>query len=155
MSARSARLTNRSSNVFKISSQNDRRPEISILELLKKHKGQNVRLVVYRGGRARKWGMIKDGSYAGQRYQLQRTYQVPATDKEVNAVFRGKQHEGWYWHFKTRSDDPDSYHLKVGDEIRIFPVQEIQPRRHRQRYRSGANHCLFEPIRNWGLTKYG
>ena len=154
-SARAQRLNNRSNNSVHITSQNDRRPEVSILELLKAHKGKHVRLVVYRGGRARKWGIIKEGSYRGQRYQLQRTYQLPNTDKEINTMFRGKHHEGLYWHYKMRSDCPNSYHLQIGDQIRVFPVHPVTPRRHRQRYRSGITHCLFEPMKNWGLAKYG
>ena len=50
--SRAERLARRKT-VINVSTEQDRRPEITILELLKAHKGPKVPLVVYRKGKAR------------------------------------------------------------------------------------------------------
>ena len=132
---------------------NLRDPSESILPLLKAHKGKTIMLQVYRSGKARKFGVIKGGSHRGERYSMRQVYTVPATDREVNAAFRGKAHEGWFWHWRTHSDDPDAYHLQAGDSVRVFPVEHLRPQRHRQRFASGLNHCVFHPILKWAESK--
>ena len=158
MQSRSARAKNRN-NVTHITGAktfhprkgwiNNRDPSISILPLLKQHKGQTILVQVYRNGKARKHGTIQGGDHAGERYSMRQIYQVPNTDKEINAAFRGKQHEGWFWLYHHGSDPEDGYHLQEGDTIRVFPVEHLRPQRNRQRFANGINHCVFQPILKW------
>lgn len=131
----------------------NRDPSESILPLLKQHKGKTILVQVYRNGKARKHGTIQGGDHAGERYSMRQIYQVPSTDKEINQAFRGKEHEGWFWHWRTHSDDPDAYHLQHNDTIRVFATTELRPQRHRQRFAAGINHCVFRPILEWAEAR--
>ena len=131
----------------------NRDPSESILPILKANKGKTILLQVYRKNKPRKFGVIQGGSHAGERYSMRQVYEVPSTDKEINAAFRGKQHEGWFWHWRTHSDDPDAYHLQAGDTIRVFPVEHLRPQRHRQRFANGISHCVFQPILQWAEAR--
>ena len=70
----------------------NRDPSESILPILKAHKGKTILLQVYRNDNPRKFGVILNGSHAGERYSMRQIYNVPSTDREINAVFRGKEH---------------------------------------------------------------
>tara|TARA_B110000285_G_scaffold113310_1_gene128570 strand:- start:1172 stop:4417 length:3246 start_codon:yes stop_codon:yes gene_type:complete len=131
----------------------NRDPSESILPLLKQHKGQTILLQVYRNGKPRKHGTIQGGDHAGERYSMRQIYQVPNTDKEINQAFRGKEHEGWFWHWRHGSDPEDGYHLREGDSLKVFPVTELRPQRHRQRFANGINHCVFHPILQWAEAR--
>ena len=131
----------------------NRDPSESILPILKANKGKTILVQIYRKNKPRKFGVIQGGSHAGERYSMRQVYEVPSTDKEINAAFRGKQHEGWFWHWRTHSDDPDAYHLQAGDTIRVFPVEHLRPQRHRQRFANGISHCVFHPILKWAEAR--
>ena len=163
MNARHTRVARRS-QVIKITGKEyfhprkgwlpgNRDPSESILPMLKANKGNTILLQVYRNNKPRKFGVIQGGSHAGERYSMRQVYEVPTTDKEINAAFRGKQHEGWFWHWRTHSDDPNAYHLQEGDTIRVFPLEHLRPQRHRQRFASGINHCVFHPILQWAEAR--
>ena len=122
----------------------DPNPSESVLPTLKAHAGQSVLLAVYRKGRAPRFAALPSGRDAGTRHALRHTYDVPATDREINSAFRGRHREGWFWDWRTGSDDPHAYHLRVGDEIRVFPAEHLQPVRRPQRLASGVCGCHAE-----------
>ena len=162
MNPRAARAQKRS-NVTRITSEQFfhpkkgytslRDPSESILPILKANRGKTILLQVYRNGRPQRQGVITSGSHQGERYSMRQIYSVPDTDREINAAFRGQSHEGWFWHWRTHSDDPNAYHLQDGDEVRVFPVTELRPQRHRQRFADGIKHCVFQPMLKWAETQ--
>ena len=142
------------SKKYKIKNTRDRAPEISVLPILLEHAGQKIKLIVYRKGKPRHFGYKKEGEHAGERYNLRQQYDLPEAKKDINNLFRGKHHQGFFWDWKTRSDDPDSYHLLVGDEIHVSPAVTIERGRVApQRFRDGIDHCVFEPMVDFGFYK--
>jgi len=37
--------------------------------------------------------------------------------------------------------------------VKVFPVTELRPQRHRQRFANGINHCVFRPILEWAEAR--
>ena len=143
---RASRATRRA-RVYRVTDPN---PSVAILPILKQHMGESIVLVVYRKGKARTRGTIKGGRDHGEKFALRHKYDVPDTNNEVNRAFKkGKHLEGWFWNWRTGSDEPHCFHLQPGDEIRVFTAEQLQPRRHAQAMASGVSHCVFEPMRAW------
>lgn len=162
MNHRAARAKNRNT-VTRISSKEffhprkgwitNRDPSESILPLLQQHKGKTILVQIYRKGKAMKNAALPSGDNYGERHAMRHIYQVPSTEKEVNRCFKGKEHEGWIFHYRTGSDGEHGWHLQDGDEVRVFPVTELRPQRHRQRFANGINHCVFHPILQWAEAR--
>ena len=142
MSSSRAQRVNQRGKVYRVT---DRSPEKTILPILQEYKGQHIIIQIYRKGKPRRYGVIKTGEYKGERYALRQAYLVPDTHKGVNKEFR----ENFYWHWKTRSDDPSSYHLEQNDEIRVFAAVNLEGKIANQRFRQGDTHCFFKPIWNY------
>ena len=132
----------------------DPNPSKSILPILKDHLGQSIMVVVYRNGRPRKTGMITEGEHAGETYDLRQQYTVPATERGVNTEFRGRHWEGWFFDWATGSNA--IFHLRRGDEIRVFPAEHIAivDGHHPQSFAQGVNHCVFQPMIKWAENKF-
>ena len=140
---------------YKIRTTRDRAPELSILPILHQYAGQSIKIVVYRKGKPRHFAYIKKGEHAGERYKLRQQYDLPEAKKDINNLFRGKHHQGFFWDWKTKSDDPDSYHLQVGDEIHVTSAVPIEHGRVApQRFRQGMQkHCVFQHLISYGESK--
>jgi hypothetical protein len=141
------RRTSNRSNVYRVT---DRSPAATILPILQQHRGKSILIQVYRKGRARHFGYITEGEHSGERYSLRQQYDVPETHAGVNNFFRGKHHEGAFWDWRSGSDAPESLHLQLGDEIRVFEASHLPRRRRSQRFLAGITHCVFTPMLEWG-----
>lgn len=147
---RATRAANRAA-VYRVT---DAAPEQAVLPVLHEHLGESVVLVVYRRGRVQTHGQIQSGRFIGEEFSLRHQYDVPATPAALNRAFsRGREQDGWYYHWKTGSDDEFKYHLKPGDEIRVFPASRVRPVRHLQRHARGVTHCVFQPMIKWAAEK--
>ena len=139
-------------SVIRIDTERDRNPERTILDLFKANAGRSILIRVYRKGRVRRRGHILANPQTQYTF-FQEAYDVPATNRDINKMFKGDQYEGWVWHWMTGSCD-GGYHLEVGDELRVFQATHIAPYRQSQRFRSGVSHCVFTPMRVWAQEKY-
>lgn len=135
-----------------IETKRDRNPERTILDILKANAGRSILIRVYRKGRVRRRGHILENPQTQYTF-FQEAYDVPASNREINKLFKGDKNEGWVYHWMTGSYD-GGYHLEVGDELRVFEATHVVPRRQSQRFRSGVSHCVFTPMRAWAQELY-
>ena len=127
--SRDERVNRRSQAVQHVVTDEDRRPQTTILPILHAHAGSSIIIRVYRNGRIRRRGTIKDGRDTGTHFTFyQEAYDVPMARAEINKKFRGTNQEGWFWDWKTGSDQPGGFHLEIGDEIRVFEASLMVPR---------------------------
>ena len=147
-------------SIIRVDTEASRSPDRIILPILHANAGRSIVIRVYRNGSIRRGGTVRSGRYAGDKYAfVQGTYVVPPLragahpHKDINDSYRGRSQEGWRWDWKTGSDEPDGFHLQVGDEVRVFQSTAVVPKRRMQRFASGVSHCVLTPMREWATGK--